>query len=113
MEETNTHNPYEAPAAPSMPPNLPESGADFVKAERGTRFLAVLLDGLVYVGVLIPFFIAIGIAGGLGRSSGMNGAAAALMGIGGLAFLGVFIYNLVLLNSDGQTLGKRWMKVRI
>lgn len=113
MEETNTHNPYEAPSAPSMPPNLPESGADFVKAERGTRFLAVLLDGLVYVGVLIPFFIAIGIAGGLGRSSGMNGAAAALMGIGGLAFLGVFIYNLVLLNSDGQTLGKRWMKVRI
>jgi uncharacterized RDD family membrane protein YckC len=112
MEETNTHNPYEAPAA-SMPPGLPESGIDFVKAERGTRFLAVLLDGLVYVGVMIPFIIAFAAFGGFQNSLGSKGVGAVFLAVGFLAFIGVFIYNLVLLNSDGQTLGKRWMKVRI
>ncbi|WP_426270978.1 RDD family protein [Dyella kyungheensis] len=113
MENTGTHNPYEAPAAPSMPPSFSDSDAGFVKAERGTRFLAVLLDGLVYVGVMIPFFIAVAVSGGFKRSTGNGGMFAAIMGIGALAFLCLFIYNLVLLNREGQTLGKRWMKVRI
>jgi uncharacterized RDD family membrane protein YckC len=112
MENTNAHNPYEAPAAPSMP-GLPESGADFVKAERGTRFLAVLLDGLVYLGVLIPLFIGLAFTGGFTHSTGSKGLVLLFVSLGGLAFLGVFIYNLVLLNGEGQTLGKRWMKVRI
>lgn len=109
----DNHNPYEAPAAPSLPPDLPFEASALSKAERGTRFLAVLLDGLVYLGVAIPFIIAIAVAGGLGHSPMGSGLAMAFLGLGGLAFLGIFIYNLVLLNSDGQTLGKRWMKVRI
>lgn len=113
MEDRNSYNPYEAPAAASMPPGLPESGGDFVKAERGTRFLAVLLDGLVYVGIMVPFFIAIAISGGFRSAPGSKGLLAVFIAIGSLAFLGVFIYNLVLLNREGQTLGKRWMKVRI
>ncbi|WP_354014041.1 RDD family protein [Dyella japonica] len=113
MEDTNTRNPYEAPSAPSMPPGFRASDVDFVKAERGTRFLAVLLDGLVYVGVMIPFFIIVAVTGGLKRSAGSGGMFAAIMALGGLAFLCLFIYNLVLLNREGQTLGKRWMKVRI
>jgi uncharacterized RDD family membrane protein YckC len=63
--------------------------------------------------VMIPFFIGIAFTGGFSHSMGNQGLVLLFMSIGGLAFLGVFIYNLVLLNSDGQTLGKRWMKVRI
>lgn len=71
-------------------------------AAAGTRLLAQLIDGALVVPLA---FAAVG-AGWLG-SEGLGWA------VGGLGMLSLVGYQLLLLAREGQTLGKRAMKVRI
>jgi uncharacterized RDD family membrane protein YckC len=107
----DTHNPYAAPNAvviPELPP-LPDRAARPELAGRGERLLAKIVDRLLYIACFLPFFVAALMheGPGLGAVAGM----AAFLGFA--AMLGLFVYNLALLGQSGQTLGKRWLGIRI
>lgn len=104
------HNPYAAPSAPTMPalPPLPEEVALPALAGRGTRLLAKIVDRLLYVVCFVPFVIA-----AIARSGGGTDALGFALAISAAAAIALFIYNLLLLQDRGQTLGKRWFGIRI
>ncbi|KQY54767.1 RDD family protein [Lysobacter sp. Root494] len=108
MEEMQ--NPYAAPGAPlpSVPPPLPATGqADL--AGRGERLLARIIDQLLYAACFLPFLALI-----LLRDGSRHGGFVSLALLMVLAaLLGLFVYNLSLLSESGQTVGKRWLGIRI
>jgi uncharacterized RDD family membrane protein YckC len=108
MEEI--HNPYAAPSAPLMPelPPLPSTSRPEL-AGRGQRLLARILDQLLYVACFLPFIILALVQSG----PGLGGAASLALLLALAALLGLFVYNLALLGQYGQTLGKRWLGIRI
>jgi uncharacterized RDD family membrane protein YckC len=114
MEDASNYNPYEAPATPLPPSGLPPTipGTPFVKAERSARFLAALADFGMYL-VLVVMLVAGTAAFAPLKSSQAGAVGPILVIVGALGFLGLFITNLVLLHQDGQSLGKRWLKIRI
>jgi uncharacterized RDD family membrane protein YckC len=106
--------------SPFSPPKANLEGVagstDAPLAKRGARLGAILLDSLTVLPALVPF----GIAGYLVRASAIDGRSAppgagafVAMGLGALVMLAVLVYQLYLLSTRGQTLGKRWMKIRI
>ena len=96
-----------------------------VEAGRGTRFLAVLIDGVLPT--IIGIFIAIAIAipayqrykqehapgidpPALGSGHYMSATWALL---GGLVLVAYLVYSIVLVYLYGQTVGKRLMDIRV
>ena len=73
------------------------------------RLGAFLLDMLFYVIALTPGMIA--------ATIGEEGGSEGLTALGGFLLLiavgGLFVYNLVLLSNEGQTVAKRLLKLRI
>jgi len=104
MEELR--NPYAAPQAPLQEMVFAER---LPLASRATRLGARLLDSLLYLLCVIPGIVVV--------SMDQAGAQGALGVVGAtsvaVAFLGLFIYNLFLLSRDGQTLAKKWLRIRI
>lgn len=108
-------NPYAAPAANVTPVGL----NNVVLASLGARFGAAMLDGLVaavFIGIPYAVFIA--------QVQGMKPAgsqelpefsptAMIALGVMLLAGLALLIINCVMLAKRGQTLGKRWLGIRI
>lgn len=104
------NNPYAAPAARVV--DAVVDGAPML-AERMTRLGAVILDGVFALIALLPMFIDIFRAAG-GLQAGMaNPDYGALSMVGAVLFLGLFVYNLVLLARNGQTLGKKILGIKI
>lgn len=106
MEETI--NPYAAPGVPvtgALPPPLPDEVRRLPLAGRGERLLARIVDRLLYVACAVPLFVVavMRIEGAFGLTVVLGVFAAAI----------VFIYNLMLLGDNGQTVGKRWLRIRI
>jgi uncharacterized RDD family membrane protein YckC len=107
-------NPYAAPIADINAPQI--AGAEnLTLAGRGARLGAQMLDGLVYLGAS-----ALAIIGFVMMASSRKGGdpspspvALGLIGLGALLFLGVLIFQLHKLSTTGQTLGKKWMNVRV
>lgn len=106
-------NPYAAPQAnvisPSMAPTMQ-------LASLGQRLGAALLDGLIaFVVVGIPYVVA-GVSMATAEhnhDTGMPPGAVGGFAVAGVAFLGLMIYNLVLLTKQGQTIGKKLLGIRI
>ena len=67
---------------------------NFGLAGRGDRFLAAIVDGVIY---LVPYILIFAFD----------------PVIGGLLLLAVFVYQIVLLTKDGQTVGKKARGIRI
>jgi len=106
-------NPYAAPQANVVSASLAPS---MQLASLGQRLGAALLDGLVaLVAVGIPYAVAgVSMAGAeQSHESGMPPAAVGGFAVAGIALLGLMIYNLVLLTKQGQTIGKKWLGIRI
>ncbi|QWP77909.1 RDD family protein [Lysobacter sp. K5869] len=104
----DSQNPY---AAPSAPPPLPgELVDDQIKADRGMRLVARLIDGGLMMVCFVPLFVALAIEPNSKEPSTLQMATGAL---GLLAALGLFVYQLVLLHQSSQTLGKRWLGMKI
>jgi uncharacterized RDD family membrane protein YckC len=104
-------NPYAAPQSQVLS-NLP----GLQPASRGVRLGACLLDvltGIIAIG--IPMGIAIFFMVQMERSGSEDVPAGAIAGfaLAGLAFLGLTVWNIVLLSTRGQTLGKKWLGIRI
>lgn len=111
MEE---FNPYAAPEAPLA---VEPEASDLVLADRGTRFVAQLLDGLI---LLVPAgVVMVGVALGLPRLLGPGATLGwlALLGLGAVQFvliLGIYLaINGKLLASHGQTWGKKACGIKI
>jgi uncharacterized RDD family membrane protein YckC len=101
-------NPYAAPAVPvaaSLPPPLPHDARSVPLAGRGERLLAAIIDRALYLACFLPVLVA-----AIADSRSLVGVTLAL---GFLAMVCLFIYNLMLLGDNGQTVGKRWLNIRI
>ncbi|MCB1278504.1 RDD family protein [Prosthecobacter sp.] len=102
-------NPYAAPIANVA---VPTTGQGITLASLGQRLGAVMLDGLIQVVVLLPLIIP---AGMMDNKSGGEPSMGMIisMAVGGIGLLALLIYNLVLLGTRGQTLGKKIVGTRI
>ncbi len=99
-------NPYTPPSARIDTSTY----ADAQLAERGSRLMATLVDSILYGAPLIPGLILTGAAQGDAEA----GAFGSLVFLGGmLVTLAICVYQWVKLSTTGQTLGKRWMGVRV
>ena len=99
-------NPYAAPTARVIDPL--QTGTQEL-ADRGTRLLAAIVDGLIY-GVLIGVFAVLGAMFAGSNSSVAVPIMVVVMGFGVIALL---IINCVLLHRNGQTIAKRLFKIKI
>lgn len=114
------------PVAPSVAPqikppqlasvNRHQTARDFVEAELaspGSRLAAQILDGLLYVIVLLPAFIGgVSLLGGH-KDDKSNELYASLVVGGVLLWLVLILIQGVFLCNKGQTLGKKMMGIRI
>lgn len=107
------------PVTSSPPPAVIGSGVQRPGATLGTRFAAYLLDGLVITGLLLALFLVglvLGLlAAALGRLS-YDLASVASLGLGvviNVAYLAVAIGYLIWGWANGQTVGKRAMKIAV
>jgi uncharacterized RDD family membrane protein YckC len=81
-------------------------------AGRGARLIAVLLDALIG-GILAAVVFGIGGAGAMmGAEEGAE-PNFAILGIGGILFLAYVIWQFWMLATQGQTIGKKLMNLRI
>jgi uncharacterized RDD family membrane protein YckC len=104
-----TVNPY-APSASVIAMEMPPLRL----ASLGSRVAAVLLDSLVLGVATIPVGIGLAIIPDVpDPTSTAQEPANILMVVGILLFLGVIAIDLYLLAARGQTLGKKWMHIRI
>lgn len=103
----DTINPYAAPGTPvtgALPPPLPDD-ARLPLAGRGDRLLAKIIDRALYFACLVPALVV--------AVMQMRSAIGLAFALGFFAIALLFIYNLMLLGDRGQTVGKRWLRIRI
>ena len=106
MEDfTQAANPYAAPAARIA---QPVGNEGFSKASRGSRLGAYLIDALLIALCFGPAYYQQVIVGQV-SAAGFN----AISGIAAFAGLLLVIYNFVQLYRHGQTVGKKWVGIRI
>lgn len=103
-------DPYAPPSAQVAAPVYP-TGMQAPLADRGSRFVAQLLNGLT----IIPAAILLGASGALAESetAAMSGVGIACIAAGIIYGLVILVINLRLLGRQGQSLGKKWAKVRV
>ncbi|MEV6112220.1 RDD family protein [Streptomyces sp. NPDC052109] len=101
---------YGYPQAPGVPPQggygYPQQPAGYgyqpvqpSYANWGQRFAGTLVDGLVFA---VPYILVL-----VGRN------VPALIAIGGLAILGIAIWQLIMEGRTGQTVGKKVLGIRL
>ena len=78
-------------------------------ASRGARFVANLVDQFALV---LPYFLGVFVQMAINASSGGE-KDFFLMGLGVLVSIGVAIYQCVCVAQNGQSIGKRMMKIRV
>lgn len=101
-------NPFSAPSANLESPMAAPAPSGALAAPT-TRLAAVLLDGLLFLPAVILFA-----AGGyFARGTSGREPNVIVLIVGGLYMLALAAYQIYLLSTQGQTLGKRWMKIRI
>jgi uncharacterized RDD family membrane protein YckC len=112
----NTPNPYAPPRANVYDVN---NATGDVPADRGTRLVAAILDGLVFGAmVYLPLIIG-GIVTGAFAAAGRGGQpnAAALFGVGGFFALAGLIVWIVLtvkfVNANGQSIAKKMLGIKV
>jgi uncharacterized RDD family membrane protein YckC len=76
-------------------------------ASRGSRLSAQFVDGLLFLAIYIPLFA----TGAMGAES-ETAAVGTLMAIL-LIFFGLAVLQIFFLSRDGQTIGKKALKIRI
>ena len=89
------------------------SADDRPLADPWTRLGAQLLDGVLYAASVVPGVILLALGGGFSAETPFGSGGGLGFGLMGLGFLALFFYQMVLLSRDGQTLGKRFLKLRV
>lgn len=80
-----------------------------IPAERGTRFVAKLIDVLCDMGSLVPGLVLFMLAGATEEPALVIGGALLMV----LGLLGMCVYQWMGIVRSGQTIGKRLMKIKI
>jgi uncharacterized RDD family membrane protein YckC len=101
-------NPYAAPLAEIH--TTVESG-DPQLADRGTRFVAAFLDGVIGLACSLPLMYSVGFFDS--TPAGRNVPFTTLMGLSVVCFLGFLLVHGYTLHKNGQTLGKKMLGIRI
>lgn len=96
-------NPYAPPAVPSDPVLL-ESEHHPPLASRGARLAAATIDAALTMATLMP---------GMLMSEPRQDDGEVFLGLSLVATAALWIYQWVLISTTGQSLGKRWMGIRI
>lgn len=102
-------NPYAAPVAL---PNRKEARSESsdALASREARLAAAMIDGVATLLILLPALVAFVFAG---ADTGAAAAGVLFAIVSGVAFLAFCIYQITMLVSHGQSLGKKMMRIRI
>lgn len=107
-------NPYAAPTARVS--DIPIDQQQLELADRGARLAAVIVDGLIFGVVGAGFAVGTFSLAGTARSAsdGSPGTFAMIAAlVCATAILALLVLNLVWLSRYGQTVAKRWLKIRI
>src|SRR4051812_21900720 len=108
MESNLNLNPY---APPLVDSELQLDGGlsdDLFPATRSARFGAAWLDGIVYLpAIILALVVGLALNLDLEKDIGMFSL------IGLVAALPVAIYNWTLIARTGQSLGKRWTRLKV
>ncbi len=110
MEGFEYRNPYAAPTAQVQPSAAEQFDDELVVAGRLPRLLASLIDSAIWMAISTPAIIGLlrfKPARGIGE---LGGSLVLLTTVG---YLALFVYTLILLSREGQTLGKRFIGIRI
>ncbi|MCU7853655.1 MAG: RDD family protein [Candidatus Thiodiazotropha sp. (ex Monitilora ramsayi)] len=100
-------NPYETPLS-----NLEKDEQDSVTlATRGSRFLAALIDGLIGIAIAVPFWLLSGMWDFI--AAGAQAPLIYMLAGGVYGFIGFVLVHYYFLNKNGQTVGKKLLKIRI
>lgn len=97
-----TPNPYAPPATASVTP--PRAAPDLRKALLGSRFLAALFDNVLTFVMILPVLLI---------AASLDAKGPGLAGIVILTIAALWSYQWYLVTTTGQTLGKRWVGIRI
>jgi uncharacterized RDD family membrane protein YckC len=100
----NTPNPYAPPRANVYDVN---NANEEVPADRGTRLVAAILDGLIF-GAMV--YLPLIIAGGLVGKRAMNGGALLL------GFVGLIVWSwltIKFVNANGQSIAKKMLGIKV
>lgn len=110
MSPTIDPNPFSAPNSGEPPP---EPGAqrevEFL-AERSTRLVGSMLDAFLYLLAAIPGFVVMGV---LSESTKNIFESPAVLGTIGLPELCLVGYQWYLVSTTGQSLAKKWLKMKV
>ena len=113
MDLRDDQNPYAPPAATSE--EQPFTGASDdelqVLADRGTRWFARFIDGLLSLVFVIPVFWWLFASDTLSMRELQRNSFIGLYFYAGA--LPLAIYQWYLLSRTGQTLGKKWLRIRV
>lgn len=104
------HNPYAPPTQAAYGYDA-DFGGEQVLAERGTRLVAQLIDGAIMLVGILPMIPALMMMADDPEKAFESGMA--FFSIGILAMLAIGIYQIVLLSTKGQTIGKKAMGIKI
>ncbi len=104
-------DPYRAPMA-AVTDVRPFAAATEL-ARRFTRLAAQILDGLIYGAAVLVGMLPLMIFGGAATPPNEDTLVAVFLGLMLLAGGAIFVVNLYFLHRDGQTLGKKALKIRI
>ena len=100
-------NPYETPLS-----NLENDEENSVAlASRGSRFLAALIDGLIGLAIAAPFWLLSGMWDFI--AAGATAPLTYILAGGVYGFIGFVLVHYYFLNKNGQTVGKKVLKIRI
>ena len=110
--EAETENPY---AAPTAHVSDVAQDAQLELASRATRLGAFLLDNALMLGPMFIVLFYIGFTTASQRADQTKVAAgmSGMFAVVGLIFLVLVIVNLIFLYNSGQTIGKRWLGIKI
>ena len=103
-------NPYQAPIAHVEDIHDTEN---IELAERGTRLGAVIIDALIFLVPGLLAFVPIMLFSRQGSAESIGVGAMIAVSVGILGILAILVIDFVMLHRTGQTIGKRFMNVKI
>ncbi len=104
----SSENPYAAPEATLIPER---KRSDSELADRGTRFVAAFVDGLIAIAYAVPIAYLLGTFEYV--TKGVNPPIGTLVASSVLGFIAFLAIHGYFLKRDGQTLGKKMTGIRI
>ncbi len=108
---TNEVNPYTPPASTGEGlVHHPEDHLGFSLATRGSRFVAVMIDGIIMMSIIMPLMFSFGVIEAI--QAGTHAIGPQLMWAA-LSFAVWLLVNGYFLHTRGQSLGKMVMKIQI